>query len=82
MEKKNSKVDLLLVCETFLDKNTVKLANLPGYDFVNDVRTHSKGGGTGIFIRRGISYKTQKNLCIFDEKLTESTFIEIALKKW
>ena len=31
MTKKNSTIDILLLCETFLNKKTISLVNLPGY---------------------------------------------------
>ena len=80
MEKKSSRVHLILVCETFLNEKTTKCVKLPGYDFVSNARIHSKGGDTGIFIRSGISYKIHKDLIKFQEKLIESTFIEITFR--
>ena len=38
LERKNPKVDLIFLCETFLDKKNVKLVNLPGYNLVSNER--------------------------------------------
>ena len=50
LESKNSRVDLVLLCETFLTPET-------NYTLVSNQRSKSKGGGTAILIRNGIHYK-------------------------
>ena len=48
LEKRNSSVDVLLLCETFLSKRTYILINIPGYILLSNNREKSKGGGTSI----------------------------------
>ena len=80
MTKKNSTIDILLLCETFLNKNTVSLVNLPGYKMISNHSTSHKGGGTAILIRDGKPFRRWKDLDIFLEKETESIFIEVTAK--
>ena len=80
MKSKNSEVDILILCETFLRKNTIQMVNLPGYTLGSNHRTNSKGGGTTLLIRNSITYKQRPNLDVFDEKITESVFIEVVAK--
>ena len=78
LESKNSRVDLVLLCETFLTPETVRLVHIPDYTLVSNQRSKSKGGGTAILIRNGTCYK--QDLEIFDEGKIESTFIEVLSK--
>ena len=80
LEKKNSRIDAVLLCETFLPKNTVNMVNIPGYTHIGNFRTEKKGGGVSILLKEGISYKRRKNLDVFQEGLTESIFVEIISK--
>ena len=42
-----NKVDVVLLCETWLRKETNKLVNIPNYHFVGKERQGKKGGGCG-----------------------------------
>ena len=79
LDKKNSKVDIMMLCETFLSDNTVNLVKIAGYELVSNQRKHSKGGVT-ILVKEGTTYKCHKDLDIFIEKQVESVFIEILAK--
>ena len=57
LHDKNSPVDLLLLCETFLTKKTLGLVSIPGYSVVSDHQQNHKDGGTAILIKDGIPYK-------------------------
>ena len=57
LETKTSRVDLVLLCETFLTLETVRLVHIPDYTLVSNQRSKSKGGETAILIRNGIRYK-------------------------
>ena len=56
-EKKNSQIDIILLCETFLSKQTVNMVNVPGFTHIDNYRRHKKGGGISILIREGILFK-------------------------
>ena len=80
LEKKNSSIDVVLLCETFLTKKTIGMVNVAGYTHVGNYRNTKKGGGVSILIKDGISYKRRQDLDIFQEGETESVFIEILSK--
>ena len=69
-----------MLCETFLNKQTVKLVEIPSYTLISNHRSNCKGGGTAILVWNGISFKSCKDLDIFQEKTIESVFIEISSK--
>ena len=46
-----------------------------GYSLISNHRKDQQGGGTAILIKNGIPYKKRKDLEIFIEKQTESTFM-------
>ena len=80
LEMKNSRVDIILLCETFLNKSTEKLVKILGYTLICNSRSKSKGGGTAILLHNGINYKRRKDIEVFKEKNAELTIIEITAK--
>ena len=80
LENRNSKIDILLLCETFLSKKTENMVRIPGYTYIGKCRQIRKGGGVGILIRDGIPYKRRKDLDVFVEGETESVFVEVLSK--
>ena len=34
LDNKGTQVDLILLCETFLNEKTIKLVNIPGYELI------------------------------------------------
>ena len=80
LETKNSRVDIILLCETFLNKTTEKLVKIPGYTLICNSRSENKGSGTAILLQNGINYKRRKDIEVFKEKSVESTIIEITAK--
>ena len=74
LETKNSRVDIILLCETFLNKSTEKLVKIPGYTLICNSRSENKGGGTAILLRNSINYKRR------EENHAETTIIEIIAK--
>ena len=80
LETKNSQVNIILLCETFLSKTTEKLVKIPGYTLICNSRIESKDGGTAILLQNGINYKRRKDIEVFQEKCVESTIIEIIAK--
>ena len=81
MKNRNSTVHIILLCETFLSDDTEKLVRISGYDLITSNRKDTKGGGTAtLLIRSGITYKRRKDLEIFQEKILESTCVEIQTK--
>ena len=77
LENKRSKINILMLRETFLSNNTMSRLKTPGYNIFADSRTQHKGGGTAILVRNGITCKRMPNLFKFKEKELESTSVEI-----
>ena len=80
LEQKNSTVDVVLLCETFLSKKTEKLVNIPHYRLYANHRSKHKGGGTAILVRDGILHKRCKDIETMMEKESESTDVEMTAK--
>ena len=80
LEFKNSKIDIVLLCETHLTKFTSNLVNIPRYILVNNNRDTKKGGGTAVLIKEGIPFVTRSDITQFYEQELESTYIEITAK--
>ena len=57
LEKRNSQIDVVLLCENFLTKKTENVVNIPGYSHIGNYCTERKGGGVLILLKLGISYK-------------------------
>ena len=68
LENKRTKIDVLMLCETFLSKNTLNLLNIPGYQVFADSRMLHKGDGTAILVRNGITCNRLPNYLKFKEK--------------
>ena len=80
LDNKGMQVDLILLCKTFLNKKTIKLVNIPGYELITSCRELSKGGGTTILIWSNIPYKPCLDLVDFVEKDSEMSYIEMTTK--
>ena len=80
LSNKNSTVDVILLCETFLSSNTEKLAYIPGYHLVTNNRNNHKGRGVAILIREGITYRKKQELCYMIDKELESVYVDITAK--
>ena len=80
MANKNSSVDILLLCETFLTTKTENLVNIPGYKLIANSRKNHKGGGVAILIKEGISYKKQADLNSLNGKELESVYVDITTR--
>ena len=77
---KNSEVDIIILCETFLRDHTVHQVNIPGYNLISNHRQYGNGGGVAILVHDGIIHKRRRDLDTFDEKIVESVFIETISK--
>ena len=77
LERKGSRVDIVLLCETFLTKKTEKMVDIPGYKLIGNHRPTRKDGGVCILLNENIPYKRRHDLDIFEEGILESVFMEI-----
>ena len=80
MANKNSSVDILLLCETFLTTKTENLVNIPSYKLIANDRKDHKGSGVAILIKEGIPYKKWADLSSMNEKDLESVYVDITTK--
>ena len=53
LNTKKSSIDIVLLCETFLNNKTINLINIPGYTMISNYRSQAKGVGTAILIKEG-----------------------------
>ena len=79
LANRNSTVNILILCETFLLSKSEQLVNIPGYSWITNNRKNHKGGGA-ILIRDGITYKCQFDLAIMHEKEVEGIYAKIRAK--
>ena len=80
MDNRNSPTDVILICETFLNKDTTKLINIPRYTLHTNYRNEHKGGGMAVLIRNGITHKRRKDLEVMIKCEAESTYVEVTAK--
>ena len=74
---KNCEIDMILLCETFVNEYNISRCSIPNYNFEELHRKRKSGGGVGIYINRKLKYKLRPDLSIFNEGIFESIFIEI-----
>lgn len=74
-------MDVILLCETFLNDKNCMLPNINGYKKIERHRKNSRGGGVAIFLKNNLCFKIREDLSIFEEGIFESLFIEISLSK-
>ena len=79
--KKNSRIDTLLLCETFLTRKTANMVNIQGFTHIGNYR-EGHLCGVSILLNDSISYKRRKDLDVFIEGPTESVFMEIISKNF
>ena len=76
---KDQKVDIVLLCETWVTKETKKLINIPGCDYIGVERINKKGGGVGLLVAKELHYRELSEM----NKITDSyegCFLEISTK--
>ncbi|ESN90394.1 hypothetical protein HELRODRAFT_166059 [Helobdella robusta] len=56
------KYNIIGISETWLNDDNIKLINITGYDFVGKNRSGKHGGGIGLYIDNGITYKTRDDI--------------------
>lgn len=75
----NIEIDVILICETFLNSTNCVFFQLPGYRFLESHRSNQEGGGVGIYVRDKYQTKLRKDLSVFSQNLYESIFCEISV---
>ena len=77
LKNKGYEIDLILLCETFVNDYNVPRCNIPNYNFEEIHRKEMSRGGVGIYINKKLRYKVRSDLSIFNEGYFESLFLEI-----
>ena len=77
LDKLNRAPDVILLCETFLNKQNMFLANLKGYTCHHNVRDNMGKGGITIYVRNGIKHMYEHELVLWDEGKLETSFIKV-----
>jgi hypothetical protein len=67
LQSHNIKVDIIMLCETFLHDGNKELYQIPGYTFVSRNRLNMKRGGVGLYINTTIEYNMRPDLDTFIE---------------
>ena len=75
-----NKVNLALVCETWLRHDTKKLVNLHNYSIVSKERVGKKGGGVSILIHNDLKYQHRPDL-EFESDCLEHVIVELKSDK-
>ena len=70
-------LQIILLCETFLNDNNSALFNIPGYTFIYKNRQSMSRGGVAIYIRDDIKFKLREDIGSDTEGKFESIFIEV-----
>ena len=76
---KKHKVDLVLLCETWLTSDVKSLVRIPGYHFHGIECCEKKGGGVGLLIADELHFKNRPDFDVFNPNF-ECCFIELSSK--
>ena len=71
-----TKADIVLLCETWLRKDTFPLVNIESHKLYNNYRTDRLGGGVGILVNRSLRSRLRNELRVETEVL-EHTIVEL-----
>ena len=77
----NKKIDIFILCETWLNENNNCMINVPNYPYIGNYRRNKKEGGVGILIHNTLSYKDRKDLELSHTSDLESIFVETKTKQ-
>lgn len=70
-------IDVILICETFLNDENKNMCDIEGYYFEFEYRKKLTRGGVGVYISKKLKYRKRDDLIFFIEGKIESCFIEI-----
>ena len=76
----NNKIDVVILCETWLTNANTNRLHIPGYSYEGIARSNKKGGGVGFLVRNDLKYRRKEDLEIKSEIL-ENSFIELKCNK-
>ncbi len=73
-------IDIVMVCETFLNEANKDSCDIQGYSLEELHRNNMERGGVAIYISKKLKYKPRPDISIFDEGHFESHFLEVYTK--
>ena len=62
--RRDCRVQVIMLAETWLNKNNVKRVKIPGCSFVGSYRKSKHGGGVGILMSQNLEYRQRKDLSL------------------
>ena len=62
--RRNCRVQVIMLAETWLKKNNAKRLKILGYSFVGSHRKNKRGGGVGILVAQNLEYRQRKDLSL------------------
>ena len=78
LESVGHKIDVILLCETFITKLNITKCKINGYNLTEYfIREQGSRGGVAIFTKKGLKCIPRTDLMIYKEGLYESCFIEL-----
>jgi gamma-glutamylcyclotransferase (GGCT)/AIG2-like uncharacterized protein YtfP len=77
LKYENYEIDIVLICETFMNDSNIDQCVLPGFNMEYNNRKIKKQGGVAVYINNKLKYTTRQDLSIFHEGILECCFIEL-----
>ena len=72
--RRDCRVQVIMLAETWLKKNNVKQFKTPGYSFIGSHRKSKHGGGVGILLSQNLKYRQRKDLSLNVPNFESVTF--------
>ena len=73
----NKKVDIYILCETWLTEHNHGMINIPNYLYIGKHRKNKRGGGVGILIHNSLTFKERPDITIPTTSDLETMFVDI-----
>ena len=73
-------IDVVILVETWLTKESEKRLNVPGYKYYGQIRSKKKGGGVGFLVRENLPFVIRPDLH-YENEVVENCFIEVRGRK-
>ena len=77
----NKKIDIYILCETWLNEHNNCMINVPNYSYIGKHRRNKKGGGVGILLHNTLTYKERSDIELPNVSDLESIFAEIKTRQ-
>ena len=75
------KIDIYILCETWLNEYNSGRINVPNYSYIGKHRKNKKGGGVDIIIHNTLTHKERSDIELPNTSDLESIFVEIKTRK-